>query len=108
LTYDAISAEEPKFLLFDIYDMGPRRFLSHDQLAEISRQTGLGVVPTLFRGPYIQDLLALRNGPTTLGGKHTREGIVIRADPERKDFAVGRVCLKVVGEDYHLRKENEE
>lgn len=46
------------------------------------------------------------NGKSILGaGYCVREGIVIRPEHERHHTMLGRVILKLVGEDYMTRKE---
>jgi len=45
----------------------------------------------------------LKEGRTTFGDAHLREGIVIRPAEERRDPEIGRVILKHVGDGYLLR-----
>ncbi len=92
--------------LFDALDCKSRRYLDYDAFASLAGELGLDTAPVLHRGPW--DPAALRpasNGPSTLpGAAHTREGFVVRPVRERHDLALGRVILKLVGEDYLLRK----
>lgn len=106
LTYDATPGS-PAFVLFDVYDVQTSTFLRYNDVRRIGNETSLPFVPELFRGVWSKELLGLRTGTSLLAPKQIREGIVVKADPERKDFAVGRVCLKVVSEEYLLRKDGD-
>lgn len=101
LTYDSPTGRKLK--IFDIREHESKRWLEHSQVEAICRGLDLETVPLLYTGPWSKDLEKLANGPSTLA-KHTREGVVIRTVPERFDTSVGRVALKLVGEDYLLRK----
>lgn len=85
---------------------GSTRWLERDEIA--AQFGGLHVVPVLYRGPYdYATLLALSDGVETVSGtgSHTREGLVIRAIPERRsDVLGGRAIAKLVGGDYLTRK----
>jgi RNA ligase (TIGR02306 family) len=66
-------------------------------------------VPTVpVLPPFFFDfdaLLALANGPSLVpGADHHREGIVVKPKREREHPALGRVCLKIVSDTYHLAK----
>jgi RNA ligase (TIGR02306 family) len=92
-------------VLFDAQDVTSRRYLDYDDFLGLARALELPTVPLLHRGPWSQDLRALSNGPTVIGaGAHCREGFVARPVKERFDERVGRVALKLHGEDYLLRK----
>ena len=92
-------------VLFDAQDVTTRSYLDHDDFVRLARTLELPTVPVLHRGPWSQDLRALSNGPTVIGaGAHCREGFVARPVKERFDERVGRVALKLHGEDYLLRK----
>jgi RNA ligase (TIGR02306 family) len=100
------------FALFDARivneDSPAGRWLERDELAPVARDGGVNVVPVLYRGPYdYAALLALSNGPETISGTtaHTREGLVLRAIPERRSDVFGsRAIAKLVGSDYLTRK----
>lgn len=64
--------------------------------------SGLPWVPTLYEGPYDwAHVETLAEGPSLIpGANHIREGCVIKPLAERTHFALGRVCLKVVGSGY--------
>ncbi len=80
------------------------RFLSADKMEAWCARYDLRTVPELRRGPFgPTEILALRDGDTTLEGKHVREGIVISPNRDRPlldQFAF----LKLVSPNYLLRK----
>ena len=72
---------------------------------ELKTQFGFETVPVVYRGPFsVSLMLEYTNGQTTLEANHIREGIVIVPAQERRDFRIGRVCLKSVSADYLTRK----
>lgn len=97
--------------LFDIYDLENQKFVDYDEeFLRINEDLNLPTTPVLYKGPYNPELIeSLRNGKSTLANQ-IREGIVIRPVKERFDNSVkyGRVILKLVGEDYLLRKNGTE
>jgi RNA ligase (TIGR02306 family) len=96
---------EVRLALFDAYDVRERRFLDYDDFAELAETLGLPTVPVIHRGPWSDTLRDLACGQTTVSGAaHCREGFVVRPVRERIDRRIGRVVLKLVGEDYLLRK----
>lgn len=90
--------------IFDVFDIQKGLYLDWDNVVELCVGLGLPTTPLLYRGPWHPDFISMANGPSTLAD-HTREGFVIRPVTERWDLEVGRVILKLVGEDYLLRKE---
>ena len=63
------------------------------------------LVPVLYEGPFSEAaLLEHTAGATVLGGKHVREGVVVRPAAERESPEFGRVFLKNVSGDYLTRK----
>ena len=96
---------EVRLILFDALDTKRRSYLDYDDFVAVAGELGLPVVPLLYRGPFGDEVRALANGTSTLpGAAHTREGIVLRPVRERWDDQLGRVVLKLIGEDYLLRK----
>lgn len=87
--------------LFDAMDLASRRYLDFDELVEVAKQLDLPTVPVLYRGPWVDALRVLADGPSELA-EHVREGIVIKPVKERFDVRVGRVVLKLHGEAYLL------
>lgn len=96
-------------VVFDIarvsLDGRPATYLDYDVMVETARERGLSIAPVLYRGPAGDIPSDLQEGMTVLGlGSHVREGYVCRPVRERYDHRIGRVVLKMVGSDYHLRK----
>ena len=94
--------DEKRFAVFDVVMNGKYRTWPDVEL--FCEQTGIPHVPVLHVGPWDPGC-GLENGPTTIGGGvHMREGIVVRdAYEERGDDGERRI-LKLVSEDYLLRK----
>jgi hypothetical protein len=101
--------KHPTFVLFDIVDVAQETtpWLSWNHVQRFAAETGIPIVPELYRGPWVSPEHAdsLADGPTVFGkGKHGREGVVVKADPESYDEFLGRVILKVIGSSYLLSK----
>jgi RNA ligase (TIGR02306 family) len=99
--------KSPSFILFDIFDITVRRYLDWDKLEAAAKELDLPLVPVLYRGPWVSldHAASFSDGPSVLArGLHNREGCVVRAVPERWDVYLGRMCLKLVGETYLLKK----
>lgn len=103
--------EEIGYRVFDVYvgEPGVGRYLNHDELVDFCDETGLDMVPVLYRGPYTKGALMMyTDGMETLTGTeaHIREGVVIKPVRERTDVTLsrGRVILKSVSDDYLTRK----
>jgi RNA ligase (TIGR02306 family) len=91
------------FAAFDA--MAEGRYLDAPQFLELCARHGVPVVPVLHRGPYsLAQVKHLAEGPTTLGGSHVREGVVVRPLRERTDPKVGRAVLKYIGDGYLFAK----
>ncbi len=105
LTYDSPTGR--RFAAFDVLDLAEGRYLSRPELEDFCRGLDLPIVPVLYAGPWSDGLKDLANGPTTLGGGHLREGIVVKPAIERVSPMCGRVALKYVSEAYLLRTEKE-
>jgi tRNA-binding EMAP/Myf-like protein len=99
LTYGVPPAEGVRMAAFDAMDIKTRRFMDVDAFRDFCREIDVPVVPELYRGPWSDGL----NGKSTIAD-HTREGFVVKPLTERRDNRVGRVILKLAGEDYLLRK----
>lgn len=106
--------DKPEFRIFDIYvgDPGIGRFLNHAELTQKCQELGIPRVPVLYEGPFSREVLDLyTNGKETIGGRHVREGLVVRPVIERISGSGDLPCwdrlqLKSVSEDYLLRKGN--
>jgi RNA ligase (TIGR02306 family) len=96
----------PKIRFFDIWDTKSMRWLNDDELVKIVTEAGLDMVPELYRGPWQgkEAMYKFAEGLTTLGGKHIREGYVIRPATEARDAHFNRLIRKLVGEGYNLQK----
>lgn len=59
---------------------------------------GLETVPVLYVGPFDAALIhKLVDGPSTVpGAQNIREGVVVRAVNDRREYGLGRVQLKIV------------
>lgn len=113
--YDYASNGKVRFFLFDVRD--PKGNWMSDE--EISNQAvydfgksgftydgsylAVGYfVPRLYQGPFdAEEIKKLVDGPSTVdGAKHGREGIVIKAEPNRYVHNLGRVQLKIVSNEF--------
>lgn len=59
--------------------------------------------PCLYQGrpQNEQDILKLVDGQTMTAGKHIREGIVIKVQPEKQVRGLGRAQVKIISNDYY-------
>ena len=75
------------------------------RVVETLRGLSLKYVPVVWSGPYSYGAVESHtSGKTRMpGGKHIREGVVVRPWNERDDPEFGRVILKSVAQDYLLR-----
>ncbi len=96
--------KEREFFLFDVLDIKAGRYLDYNELLDFANEHDFNIPPVLYQGPYSAAVLGFADGKTTLAGKHIREGVVIKASPERTAYGVGRVSLKVISEAYLLDK----
>ena len=104
LRYGA-SGDEIRLVLFDAMDVRTRVYFDYDDFTRLARDLEIPTAPVLHRGAWTHDLAPLANGATVIGGGvHCREGFVARPARERFDDRIGRVILKLHGEDYLLRK----
>lgn len=98
-----------RFAMFDAWDRRRLCYLNPLEIAVLADHSGIPMVP-LLPGCYpirmTKDLWAWANAWSTVyGADHVREGIVIRPALERQHPKLGRVILKLVGENYLTRKE---
>jgi len=93
------------YVAFDISING--KFLNYDEFKEITDNFGIPTAPEIYRGPFDFDHLKfLAKGLSVLaGGKHIREGIVIRPEKEKIDPKLGRVILKLVSDEFNLKRD---
>lgn len=99
---------EVRFFLFDIRK-SDGIWMEHDEVGMVATGTAqngafdfVDKVPALYRGPYSKAKIdSLLSGPSMVrGAKHIREGVVIKAVPERRIPQLGRVQLKVVSNEF--------
>lgn len=91
------------FILFDIYDISAGHYLDWDRVREIGDDIGLPRVPELYRGKWtkFEDLEVFADGLSVVAGEsHIREGFVLRPIKERFDDRLGRVIVKLHGQDF--------
>jgi hypothetical protein len=94
-------SSELQFWLFDI--LTPERKWAEvgDQVYQDWYLAGGIIVPVLYQGAFdLERIKTFVDGNTTTKGKHIREGIVIKAVPERVQRGVGRCQLKLVSNVY--------
>lgn len=89
---------------FDAYDLKTGRFMDDPEFMGWCSTLGLEIAPSLYRGPWHEDLIKLAEGESTLAPGQVREGFVVKPVKERWDERCGRVIFKVIGEGYLLRK----
>lgn len=97
----------PNIRFFDIWDTEKLRYLDYDDFVAMIQATGLEAMPVLYRGVWQgkELMYPYAEGLTTLGGKHIREGFVLRTVKERYEPRLdSRMQVKLVGEAYSLQK----
>lgn len=96
-----------KVRFFDIFDVKKMRYLDYDDFVVMVKEAGLDAMPELYRGKWVgkETMYPYAEGLTTLGGKHIREGWVLRTVKERYEPRLdSRMQVKLVGEGYNLQK----
>lgn len=96
-----------KIRFFDIWDAKAMRYLDYDPFVAMVTELGLDLMPELYRGIWTgkDEMYPYAEGLTTLGGKHIREGFVLRTITERYEPRLdSRMHVKLVGEGYNLQK----
>lgn len=108
--YDCVieqGAMHTKIRFFDIWDVKAMRYLDYDPFVFMVDAAGLDLMPELYRGVWQgkEIMYPYAEGMTTLGGKHIREGFVLRTVKERYETRLdSRMHVKLVGEAYNLQK----
>lgn len=96
-----------KIRFFDVWDVATMRYLDYDPFVAMVTEADLPLVPELYRGVWQgkELMYPYAEGLTTLGGKHIREGFVLRTIKERYEPKLNsRMQVKLVGEGYNLQK----
>jgi len=104
LTY---TDEQVAYRPFDVCigNRGTQQFLNFKDFGEICDRMNLVHVPVMYMGPYSKEIvLELTDGKTVLGGRHIREGVVVKSAVESKNPDYGRKIAKSVSAAYLLRK----
>jgi len=86
------------------------RYLNFNEVTALCAMYGIDTVPELYRGAFsVEKMKALASGTTVLVEKdpHIREGIVIKPVVERPT-GQHRTVLKLINDDYLLRKKGTE
>jgi RNA ligase (TIGR02306 family) len=99
--------KEPQFILFDIFELQNRQYMHWDVVKILAEDIGFKHATELYRGPWesIEHAEQFADGQSTLPlAEHNREGCVIKPLVERWDETVGRVALKLIGQEYLLKK----
>ena len=106
------------FILFDIYDINQGKFLSYNEFltiaVEVREKYLIKQVPVLYCGPWtsFEKFEEMADG-TSMEAEankkelHNREGFVIRLFRERYNDEIGRVVLKLHGQDYLVGSKRE-
>jgi len=100
-------AMHSKIKFFDVCDAKTGLYLDYDDFVSIVKSAGLEAVPELYRGVWKgkEEMYPYAEGLTTLGGKHVREGFVLRTTKEHFEPKLNsRMVIKLVGEGYNLVK----
>lgn len=98
---------ESKIRFFDIWDVKKMRYLDYDPFVAMVKEVGLDLMPELYRGVWKskEEMYPYSEGLTLLGGKHVKEGFVLRTVKERYEPRLdSRMIVKLVGEGYNLKK----
>lgn len=93
----------PVFRVFDV-KIG-NEWLDRDYAEIFCSRAGLEMLPVLYSGPF--DLAAIekvRDGKTTVGGDHVREGVVVTSSNGEYHPMHGRKICKFISHDYLTRK----
>lgn len=96
-----------KIRFFDVWDASVMRYLDYDPFVAMVTEADLPLVPELYRGVWQgkELMYPYAEGLTILGGKHIREGFVLRTVNERYEPKLNsRMQVKLVGEAYNLQK----
>lgn len=96
-----------KIRFFDVWDAKAMRYLDYDPFVAMVTELELDLMPELYRGLWLgkDEMYPYAEGMTMLGGKHIREGFVLRTIVERYEPRLdSRMHIKLVGEGYNLQK----
>lgn len=95
------------FRVFDLMVDG--QYLDHGEFQVLCDEHDVPTVPILDIVQYtLGAIKALSEGPSLIGGRHGREGVVVKPLRERDDPKIGRVILKYISDHYLFSKEAEQ
>ncbi len=99
------------FRCFDI--SVDRKYIDSNEFKSLCNEFNIPIVPILYEGPFdIDKIKSLACGLTTLMDNPSktdyREGVVIKPCIERYDLKLHRVILKLISDEYLLRKNPKE
>ncbi len=95
------------FRAFDLMIDG--EFVDHDAFVAWCEKHAVENVPLVYRGGYsLATIKQLSEGDSLVGGKHGREGVVVKPARERHDVKLGRVIFKYIGDAYLFGKAAEQ
>lgn len=88
--------------VFDIYNIETLRYLDFPIMMQILAAAGLEEVPILHhvRWTNLEAIEEWAEGKSDIGGSHCREGFVVKPQKERWNQEIGRVILKLHGQEY--------
>jgi RNA ligase (TIGR02306 family) len=91
------------FAAFDIWDNRKGVWLPWDEMVAFCEARSIPVVPVLYRGPYdFEATYKLAQGNSVLAKDQIKEGVIVKTTTEN------RIALKLLGEEYLLRKNGTE
>lgn len=92
------------FRAFDVFNISTGAYVDYEDAKKMVTDVGIKWVPELFKGPIdIEHVKTLIEGQSTLAA-NICEGTVIKPLQERFNAEVGRVILKLISQNYLLRK----
>lgn len=104
LKYDR---KDTSLIVFDIFNILDSTYLDYDEAKKITKELGLDFVPEVYRGPFtsLEELEPYADGKSLIAN-NIREGFVIRPVKEEYNNAVGRLILKLHGQEFLIQKGN--
>lgn len=91
------------FRAFDLMVDGT--YVDYASFVLLCDRAGVQRVPLVYEGPFsLEAIKAVSDGDSLVGGKHGREGVVVRPATERQHPQLGRVVLKYIGDAYLFSK----
>lgn len=102
LVYDCAKNQQ-QFRIFDV--LIDHAYQPWSMVERVAALLEVQTVPLMYQGPFdLEETLKMRDGKTTLGGQHVREGVIVTSEPEMHHSEVGRKIIKFISDDYLLRK----